>query len=100
MTVGPLVSAEWLQEHFRDPDVVVVDFRWYVLDRYGRDEYLRGHMPGALLVHCGAVTGAPSNTKRGGPPLPATWHLKDEIQKGGVGKATKVVVYDDAGGSV
>ena len=100
MTFGPLVSAEWLQEHFRDPDVVVVDFRWYLLDRNGRDEYLRGHIPGAIFVDLAAVTGAPSKTNRGRHPLPANWQLQDEMQKAGVGEATKVVVYDDAGGSV
>jgi thiosulfate/3-mercaptopyruvate sulfurtransferase len=100
MTFGPLVSAEWLQEHLRDPDVVVIDFRWYLADRSGRDEYLRGHIPGAVFVELAALTGAPSKTNRGRHPLPANWQLQDEMQKAGVGEATKVVVYDDAGGSV
>jgi thiosulfate/3-mercaptopyruvate sulfurtransferase len=100
MSFGPLVSAEWLQEHLRDPDVVVIDFRWYLLDRNGHDEYLRGHIPGAVFVELAAVTGAPSKTNRGRHPLPANWQLQDEMQKAGVGEATKVVVYDDAGGSV
>lgn len=100
MSFGPLVSAEWLQEHFRDPDVTVIDFRWYLLDRNGRDEYLRGHIPGAVFVDLAAVTGAASKTNRGRHPLPANWQLQDEMQKAGVGEATKVVVYDDAGGSV
>src|ERR1700694_1567938 len=100
MTFGPLVSAEWLQEHFRDPDVVVVDFRWYLLDRNGLDEYLRGHIPGAVFVDLAAVTGAASKTNGARHPLPANWQLQDEMQKAGVGEATKVVVYDDAGGSV
>ena len=100
MSFGPLVSVEWLQEHLHDPDVRVIDFRWYLLDRNGRDEYLRGHIPGAIFVDLAAVTGAPSKTNRGRHPLPANWQLQDEMQKAGVGEATKVVVYDDAGGSV
>jgi thiosulfate/3-mercaptopyruvate sulfurtransferase len=100
MSFGPLVSVEWLQDHLRDPDVRVIDFRWYLLDRNGRDEYLRGHIPGAVFVDLASVTGAPSKTNRGRHPLPANWQLQDEMQKAGVGEATKVVVYDDAGGSV
>jgi thiosulfate/3-mercaptopyruvate sulfurtransferase len=100
MTFGPLVSAEWLEEHLRDPDVRVIDFRWYLLDRKGRDGYLRGHIPGAVFVDLDAVTGAQSKNNRGRHPLPANWQLQDEMQKAGVGETTKVVVYDDAGGSV
>jgi thiosulfate/3-mercaptopyruvate sulfurtransferase len=101
MTFGPIVSGDWLKDHLRDPDVRVIDFRWYLLDhKKGRDEYLRGHIPGAVFVDLELVTGAPSKTNRGRHPLPANWQLQDEMQKAGVGEATKVVVYDDAGGSV
>jgi thiosulfate/3-mercaptopyruvate sulfurtransferase len=108
MTFGPLVSVEWLKEHLRDPDVTVIDFRWYLAgraqgalpDRKGRAEYQRGHIPGAVFVDLEAVTGGPSKTNRGRHPLPANWQLQDEMQKAGVEETTKVVVYDDAGGSV
>ena len=96
MTFGPLVSADWLRDHIGDRDVKVIDFRWYLLDRNGREEYLRGHIPGAAFVDLEAVTG-----KGGGRhPLPAAWQVQDEMQKAGVEDSTKVVVYDDAGGSV
>jgi thiosulfate/3-mercaptopyruvate sulfurtransferase len=105
VSFGPLVSAGWLREHIGDPDVRVIDFRWYLAGREqgalpdgkGRDEYLRGHIPGALFVDLEAVTG----TRGGGRhPLPAAWQVQDEMQKAGVDDVTKVVVYDDAGGSV
>ena len=100
MSFGPLVNAEWLKEHIGDPDVRVIDFRWYLLDRKGRDEYLRGHIPGAVFVDLEAVTGGTSKHNKGRHPLPANWQLQDEMQKAGVEESTKVVVYDDAGGSV
>ena len=108
MTFGPLVSAEWLKEHLHDRDVRVIDFRWYLAgraegaipDRSGRDEYLGGHIPGAVFVDLEAVTGKPSKNNKGRHPLPANWQVQDEMQKAGVGEDTKVVVYDDAGGSV
>jgi thiosulfate/3-mercaptopyruvate sulfurtransferase len=104
VSFGPLVSADWLKDHLADQGVRVVDFRWYLARRAqgaspvtsGRDEYLRGHIPGAVFVDLEAVTG-----KGGGRhPLPAAWQVQDEMQKAGVDDSTKVVVYDDAGGSV
>src|SRR5258708_14172932 len=100
MCFGPLVSAEWLDEHLRDPDVRVIDFRWYLLDRNGRDEHSRGHISGAVFVDLESVTGAPSKTNRGRHPLPANWQLQDEMQKADGEDITKVVVYDDPGVSV
>jgi thiosulfate/3-mercaptopyruvate sulfurtransferase len=106
VSFGPLVSAGWLREHIGDRDVTVIDFRWYLVagraqgalpGHNGREEYLRGHIPGAVFVDLDAVTG----TRGGGRhPLPAAWQVQDEMQKAGVDDATKVVVYDDAGGSV
>ena len=100
MTFGPLVSAEWLRAHREDPDVRVIDFRWYLLDRKGRDEYLRGHIPGAVFVDLEAVTGRQDANARGRHPLPTAAQFEVEMQRAGVSSTTKVVVYDDAGGSV
>jgi len=95
VTFGPLVSVDWLRDHITDPDMRVIDFRWYLLAGHGKEEYLRGHIPGAAFVDLEAVTGS-----RGGGrhPLPAAWQVQDEMQKAGVEDVTKVVVYDDAGG--
>jgi len=45
---GPIVSPEWLHEHIGDPDLRVIDFRWYLMGGKGRDAYERGHIPGAV----------------------------------------------------
>src|ERR1700704_4259452 len=97
MTFGPLVTPEWLREHIDDPDVRVIDFRWYLLGGKGREAYERGHIPGAVFVDLEAVTG-----KYGGGrhPLPTSGQFEVEMRKAGVMSASKVVVYDDAGGSV
>jgi thiosulfate/3-mercaptopyruvate sulfurtransferase len=52
---GPLVSPKWLREHIAEPDLRVVDFRWYLTGRQGRDAYLAGHIPGAVFVDLDAV---------------------------------------------
>jgi thiosulfate/3-mercaptopyruvate sulfurtransferase len=75
----------------------VVDFRWYLLGGKGRDAYERGHIPGAVFADLESVTG-----KEGGGrhPLPTGAQLEEEMQKAGISADTKVVVYDDVGGSV
>ncbi|OLC25906.1 MAG: hypothetical protein AUH40_05515 [Chloroflexi bacterium 13_1_40CM_65_17] len=93
---GPLVSPEWLHEHIGDPDIRVIDFRWYLTGRQGRDAYNAGHLPGAVFVDLDAVTGKGA----GRHPLPTRQQFQDEMCRAGVNTSTKVVVYDDAGGSI
>jgi len=97
MSFGPLVDAGWLREHAGDPDVRVIDFRWYLVGRNGRDEYSRGHIPGAVFVDLEDVTG-----KEGGGrhPLPSADQFEDAMRQAGVSGETKVVAYDDVGGAV
>ena len=97
MSFGPLVSAEWLRDHIGDPDVSVIDFRWYLQGRNGRDEYSRAHIPGAVFVDLEAVTGRDG---AGRHPLPAALQFEAEMQRAGVNATTNVVAYDDASGSV
>lgn len=95
MAFGPLVDAGWLHRHISDPDLRVIDFRWYLLQRNGRDEYLAGHIPGAVFVDLEDVTG-----KEGGGrhPLPSASQFEQEMRHNGVSDSTRVVVYDDTGG--
>src|SRR5213593_989303 len=97
MNFGPLVDADWLRQHIADADLRVIDFRWYLQGRSGRDEYAKGHIPGAVFVDLEDVTG-----KEGGGrhPLPAAGQFEREMRKAGVSRTTRVVVYDDAGASV
>ena len=94
---GPLVDAGWLVAHIGDPDLRVIDFRWYLKGRDGRDEYASGHLPGAVFVELEDVTG-----KEGGGrhPLPSADQFEREMRRAGVSASTSVVVYDDAGASV
>jgi thiosulfate/3-mercaptopyruvate sulfurtransferase len=96
MTFGPLVEATWLRNHISDENVVLIDFRWYLVGRIGRDEYLRGHVPGAVFVELDSVTGIGP----GRHPLPVASQFEKEMRKAGVREATRVVIYDDEGGSI
>jgi thiosulfate/3-mercaptopyruvate sulfurtransferase len=93
MAFGPLVDAGWLRRHLDDADLRIIDFRWYLLRRNGHDEFLKGHVPGAVFVDLEAVTG-----KHGGGrhPLPTAEQFEDAMRQAGVSSGTRVVVYDDA----
>ena len=93
MSFGPLVSAEWLHEHLADPDLRIIDFRWYLLDRSGHDEYLLGHIPGAAFMDLDVVTGREGGGRH---PLPTAAQFEHAMQEAGVSSSSRVVVYDDA----
>jgi len=46
--VSPLVSADWLAQHLRDPDLLPVDIRSAAIDGGGEAAYLAAHVPGAV----------------------------------------------------
>src|SRR5207247_2759942 len=94
MNFGPLVDAAWLREHIADADVRVIDFRWYLQGRSGRDEYAKGHIPGAVFVDLEDVTG-----KEGGGrhPLPAAGQFERGRREAGGSGAARGVVYEDEG---
>ena len=93
----PLIDPPELAE--RLGSVALFDVRWDLADPdAGRRRYLAGHIPGAVFVDVERDLAAP-----GGPgrhPLPPTADFARTLGRLGVGAATDVVVYDDAGGSV
>lgn len=93
MAFGPVVSADWLHDHLGEPDVRVIDFRWYLVNRSGHDEYLHGHIPGAVFVDLDAVTGREGGGRH---PLPTAVQFENAMQEAGVSSRSRVVVYDDA----
>ncbi|GAB3694443.1 sulfurtransferase [Nocardiopsis oceani] len=92
------VSADWLREH-RD-EVVLVDSRWYLDGRSGREAYLNGHIPGAVHADVDADLAAPASAEGGRHPLPTAADFARTLGRLGIGDTSSVVVYDDAGGSV
>lgn len=96
-TFGPLVSGAWLRERLADPDLRVIDFRWYQDGRSGRDAYLAGHVPGAVFVDLeGEVTGPRPGLGR--HPLPEREAFERAMRAAGVRRDSRVVVYDDQAG--
>jgi thiosulfate/3-mercaptopyruvate sulfurtransferase len=94
---GPVASPEWLRDHLDDPDLRVVDFRWSLLGGGGLGAYKRGHIPRAVFVDLEAVTGRDGGGRH---PLPSGAQFEEEMRKAGISSDTRVVAYDDAGGSI
>lgn len=97
---GSLVSPDWLATHLED--VVVVDVRWYLDGRSGREAYDRGHLPGARWVDLDADLSSPASapgTEGGRHPLPTPEAFAAAMERIGVSDDSVVVAYDDIGGS-
>ncbi|MGI9597923.1 MAG: sulfurtransferase [Acidimicrobiales bacterium] len=92
---GPLVSSEWLAENL--DRVRLVDLRWAMDSGPRRDDYLDGHIPGAVFADLDAdLSDRPG--ERGRHPLPSPDHFA--AVRASLGLASSpVVVYDDQSGS-
>jgi thiosulfate/3-mercaptopyruvate sulfurtransferase len=96
MTFGPIVSPEWVAQHLGEEDLRVIDFRWFLVGKKGADEYAAGHIPGAVFVDMDDVTGVGP----GRHPLPSREKFQAAMRRAGVSERSRVVVYDDIGGSI
>ena len=97
-TLPVAISVDRLREH-RD-EVVLVDSRWYLDGRSGREAHLAGHVPGAVHVDVDTDLAAPASAEGGRHPLPDPADFAHALGALGIGDRASVVVYDDAGGSV
>lgn len=95
-----LVSTTWLAAHLRNPHVRIVDARWYLDGRKGVDAYRAGHLPGALHLDVDTdLSAQPGPQAPGRHPLPSPAAFADVLARAGVGSTTRVIAYDDEGGS-
>lgn len=103
-----IVTTDWLAEHLNDPDVRVVDIRGYVVTRPvgpgveeadyrgARDEYLAGHIPGAVYIDWTRDIIDPAD------PVPVQIAPPERFAEAmavrGIGDDTHVIAVDHAGG--
>lgn len=87
--VEPLVSADWLKAHLGRDDVVVLDIRSPYTDS-GREDYLKGHIPGAVWSEYPGIW----RTTRDGVEgmLPSVDKLEANLSELGVGEETAVII--------
>src|SRR5271166_1246979 len=90
-----LVSTDWLAEHLRDRNLVVVDGS-YFLPTQQRDayaEYRDGHIPGAVFFDIEAISDHSTELPH---MLPGTTQFGDAAGALGIGDGDTVIVYDNS----
>ena len=96
MAQTPLVSTGWLDSHLDDPEIRIVDCRWYLRpfdEREGDVEYRRSHIPGAVHLRWDTDIADPAYPAMGLLADPQRYALAMAAR--GIGDDTLVVAYDD-----
>jgi thiosulfate/3-mercaptopyruvate sulfurtransferase len=91
--VRTLVTPEELAA--ASPAPTLLDVRWALGGPPGREEYERGHIPGAVFIDLDAELAGPAGPG-GRHPLPETEAFEAAIRAAGVREDAPVVVYDAA----
>jgi thiosulfate/3-mercaptopyruvate sulfurtransferase len=91
-----LVTTEWLAAHIGDPNIRVVDssFKLPGITPTAREDYDRGHIPGAVFFDIDDIA-APGTSLPHMIPSPELFARKMEGL--GIGGDDRVIVYDSAG---
>jgi thiosulfate/3-mercaptopyruvate sulfurtransferase len=91
-----LVSTDWLAEHLRDRNLVVVDASYFLptIKRDAGAEYRAHHIPGAVFFDIDAVSDHSTELPH---MLPGTTQFGDAVGALGIGDGDTIVVYDSAG---
>ena len=93
----PLISPEELSTRIDEPDLRIVDVRWYLgKPGAGRAAYDAGHLPEA--IHLDIDAGLTAAHGPGRHPLPEPADLAAYLGAAGIGDDDFVVAYDDVGG--
>jgi len=99
LSLPPLVTTQWLAARLGEAGLVILDGSWY-LPASGRDpraEYRAGHIPGAVFFDLDASSD-PATT------LPHMMPTAEQFSRFagslGVGKRSRVVVYDGSGTNI
>ena len=102
-TMDSLVTAEWLNQHLDDPDLVILDASVMIVPSEnggysivnGRANFETGHIPGAGFAD---LQGDLSDTNSSiGYAVPAPEQFAAAMGALGVGDNSKVVIYDASG---
>ncbi|WP_246627140.1 sulfurtransferase [Modestobacter italicus] len=79
-------------------DAVLLDVRWQLGRTDGREQYLAGHLPGAVFVDLPTELSAEPSAAEGRHPLPSLQALQSAVRRWGISAGSRVVVYDASGG--
>ncbi len=92
-----LIDPDRLLRRLDDPALVLLDVRWALGRTDGHEEYLAGHLPGAVYVDLDQELAGTPSPAAGRHPLPDAAVLQAAARRWGVRAGSHVVVYDDWG---
>jgi len=98
MNIQEVVSADWLQSNLHDPQVIIIDCRFSLIDRdLGRKQYQESHIEGAYYLDLNLDLSSPVQKHGGRHPLPDFEQLATKLSQIGVTSGeTMVIAYDDS----
>jgi thiosulfate/3-mercaptopyruvate sulfurtransferase len=108
MAAELLVSTKWLEKNLSDPKIRVVDIRGYVTTtalapgveqadyRGARDEYLAGHIPGAVYIDWTTDITDPDDAVP--VQIAPAARFAEAMASRGIGDGTRVIAVDHTGG--
>lgn len=95
-----IVDAETLAAALAgDEPPVLLDVRWALGQTDGHEQYLSGHLPGAVFVDLDTELAAPPTPQDGRHPLPDLAAFEAAARRWGVSGDRPVVAYDAVGGT-
>jgi thiosulfate/3-mercaptopyruvate sulfurtransferase len=95
-----IISTEVLAQHLKDPNWVIIDCRFELMDpAWGFEEYQSFHIPGAIYANLDKDLSAPKTPQTGRHPLPDPEKFLRKIAEWGITPEKQVVVYDTAAGA-
>jgi thiosulfate/3-mercaptopyruvate sulfurtransferase len=90
-----LVTTEWLANEMGASDLRIVDASWHMpaSGRNGHEEYLAGHIPGAVFMDLADLVDTNSPVDN---TLPPPEKFASRMQSLGLGDGSRIVIYDDS----
>jgi thiosulfate/3-mercaptopyruvate sulfurtransferase len=101
MDFTTLITPKELIQHLEDPNWAIFDVRFDLNDKEkGLQDYLTGHIPGAIYAHLERDLSTPASPQGGRHPLPPVEVLAKTFSSWGINDEVQVVAYDDRGGGI
>ena len=101
MSQKMLYSAQELHAVQKHEKVLIVDCRFDLSDtEKGYRDYLHAHIPGAVYAHLDDDLSSPVTSVSGRHPLPDADRFAAFLARSGWQPGTRLIAYDDAGGSI
>ncbi|MGD7045386.1 sulfurtransferase [Jeotgalibacillus proteolyticus] len=97
--MGYTVTAAWLMENL-EGNTVIADCRFSLSEPdSGWEQYLEGHLPGAVYFHLNNDLSGPPQKHGGRHPLPSKEVFQKTAERAGISNHSTVVIYDGGEGA-